>query len=255
MVKYVRNNFLLPELTILDLESFNGSLWEKAENDRLRPHYQKGTLITELYMEDKEHFLQLPAKEFECVRDEQVKADKYGYIRVENKLYSTSPRFAKQIVLARIYKEIDILTEDHELIIQHERLYGKEQKSMKWHPYLTLMSKRQTALKYTDFYEKLPIEWQEYLSNCTVQEKREALQLLSVLLKEHDFKVPMRALQIASEHGHTSVESIKQVFYQLINGRGIRNPLQPKGNVPSMPEATRGLKHYDRFFESTGGEK
>nr|WP_050979081.1 hypothetical protein [Bacillus methanolicus] len=87
------------------MESFNSSLWEKAENDRLRPHYQKGTLIAELYTEDKEHFLQLPAKEFECVQYEQVKADKYGYIRVDNKLYSTSPRFAKKMVLARISYE------------------------------------------------------------------------------------------------------------------------------------------------------
>src|SRR5690606_8908141 len=49
--------------------------------------------LAELYLADKEQFLQLPAKEYECVRYEQVKADKYGYIRVENKLYSTSPRF------------------------------------------------------------------------------------------------------------------------------------------------------------------
>jgi hypothetical protein len=39
---------------------------------------------------DQEEFYHLPAKEFECVRYEQVKADKYGYIRIENKLYSTS---------------------------------------------------------------------------------------------------------------------------------------------------------------------
>src|SRR5690606_36598464 len=93
-------------------------------------------------------FLQLPAKEFECVRYEQVTADKYGFIHLENNLYSTSPRFAKQKVLAKIsYHEIAILTEEHELIIKHERLYGTKQKSMKWQPYLTLMAKRPNALK------------------------------------------------------------------------------------------------------------
>jgi len=151
-------------------------------------------------MEEKEFFLQLPAKEFECVRYEQATADKYGFIRIENNLYSTSPRFAKQKVLAKIsYHEIAVLTEDQELIIKHERLYGTKQKSMKWQPYLALMAKRPNALKYTDFYEKMPEEWKAYFSNCTVQEKKEALQLLAVLLKEHDFEVSTQALRLASQ--------------------------------------------------------
>lgn len=195
----------------------------------------------------------MPAKEFECVRYEQVTADKYGFIHLENNLYSTSPRFAKQKVLAKIsYHEIAILTEEHELIIKHERLYGTKQKSMKWQPYLTLMAKRPNTLKYMDFYEKMPEEWKNYFSNCTVQEKKEALQLLAVLLKEHDFEVSTQALRIASQYGHPKVESIKQVFYQLINGRGIREPIQPKKHVPDMPEAIRGVRHYDRLFESQG---
>ncbi|WP_210730841.1 hypothetical protein, partial [Ureibacillus thermosphaericus] len=43
-----------------------------------------------------------------------------------------------------------------------ERLYGTKQKSMKWQPYLTLMAKRPNALKYTDFYEKMPEEWKNF---------------------------------------------------------------------------------------------
>lgn len=255
-VKYIRNNFLLPELTIYDLKSLNDSLWEKCERDWQRPHYQKGKTIAELFEEEKECFLQLPEKEYECVRYEQVRADKYGCIRVENKLYSTSPRFAKQMVLAKIsYQEIEILTEDYELIVKHERLYGTQQKSMKWQPYLILMAKRPNALKYTDFYEKMPSEWQDYFSHCTIREKQKTLQLLAVLLKEHDFEISTQALRLASQYGHPSVDSIKQVFYQLINGRGIREPIQPKISVPTMPEASRGLSHYDRFFESTGGER
>lgn len=254
-VKYIRNNFFLPELTIYDLDSFNDSLWEKCEKDWHRPHYQKGRSIAKLFEEEKGFFLQLPAKEFECVRYEQVKADKYGYIRIDNKLYSTSPRFAKHIVLAKIsYKEIEILTENYELIIKHERLYDTKRKSMKWQPYLTLMAKRPNALKYTDFYEKMPEEWKNYFSNCTIQQKKEALQLLAVLLKEHDFEVSTQALRLASHYGHPNVESIKQVFYQLINGRGTREPIQPKLSVPNMPEASRGVRHYDRLFLSTGGE-
>jgi transposase len=254
MVKYVRNNFLLPELTLHNLDHLNETFWEKAERDRHRNHYEKGDLLAELYLADKEHFLQLPAKEFVCIRYEQVKADKYGFIRVDNKVYSSSPRFAKQYVLAKIsFNRIEVLTEDYKLIVTHQRLYGSEKKAIIWQPYLKLMAKRPTALKYTSFYEQLPLEWQEYLSNCTISEKQQALQLLSVLLKEHNFSTPTQALVLASQNGHPSVESIKQVFYQLINGRGHRDIIEPKISLPSVPPATRGLGHYDRLLGTTGG--
>ena len=44
----------------------------------------------------------LPAKEYQYVRYEILKADKYGYVKVEKNQYSTSPRFASSKVLIRI---------------------------------------------------------------------------------------------------------------------------------------------------------
>lgn len=254
MVKYIRNNFLLPELTLLNLEDLNRTFWKKAEKDRNRKHYQKENLIAKLYMADQEQFLQLPAKEFDCVRYEEVKADKYGYIRIDNKTYSTSPRFAKQKVLAKIsYNQVELLTEKYDLIVSHERLYGEQKQSVKWQPYLSLMAKRPMAIKYTSFYEQLPKEWQIYLEQCTVHEKQQVLQLLSVLLKERDFHTPTEALRLASERGQPSVDSIKQVFYQLLNGRGQRKEIDVKKAVPDVPPAVRGLSHYDHLM-GTGGD-
>lgn len=114
MVKYVRNNFLLPGLHVIELDQLNKELWEKAEKDRSRKHYQKKILISELFEEDKKACLLLPSKEFECVRYETLKADKYGYVKVENNSYSTSPRYALNKVLVKIsYHTVDILTDDY----------------------------------------------------------------------------------------------------------------------------------------------
>ena len=41
MVKYVRNNYLLPGLHVFDLDELNKQLWDKAEKDRERKHYEK----------------------------------------------------------------------------------------------------------------------------------------------------------------------------------------------------------------------
>ncbi|OZS77288.1 integrase [Tetzosporium hominis] len=254
MVKYIRNNFLLPEIHVADLERLNETFWTTAEEDRNRKHYQKDELLSELFKVDRKALLQLPEKSFECVRYEECRPDKYGLVKIDGRQYSTSPRFAKSSVLAKIsYDTIEILTAEHESIIVHPRLYGEEKKSMKWQPYLELMAKRPMAIKYTDFFEQLPINWKEYIDSCTVPEKQEALRLLSVLLKQHDFSVATESLKIASTHGHPSAESIKQVFYQLINGRSDRVSLDiRRDSIPPMPPASRGSTHYDKLFEKGG---
>lgn len=250
MVKYVRNNYLLPSLHVFDLDELNKQLWDKAEKNRERKHYEKEIFISQLFKEDQKACLVLPNKEYHCVRYETVKADKYGYIKVEKNMYSTSPRYALSKVLVRIsYNTVEILTDDNQLVVSHSRLYGQYRKSMKWQPYLNLMAKRPLALKYTSFYEQLPTEWQTYFNSCTASEKPEALRLLATVLKEHNFNRVTEALTIASEHGHPSVESIKQVFYQLINGRGIRADIQPKMPLPTMPKAERGFEHYDQLLK------
>ena len=48
-------------------------------------------------------------------------------------------------------------------IVTHKRLYGCEQESMNWIPYLNLMAKRPNALKYTEFFNILPPILKEYL--------------------------------------------------------------------------------------------
>jgi hypothetical protein len=68
----------------------------------------------------------LPAKQYECVRYETLKADKYGYIKLDLNLYSTSPRYALSKVLVKVsYNKVDILNDDHDLVVSHSRLYGQ----------------------------------------------------------------------------------------------------------------------------------
>lgn len=255
MVKYVRNNFFLPERTVYSLEDLNNVLWDEVENDRYRPHYEKKEEIARLFEEDKEALLHLPPKEYSGIRYETLKADKYGYVLIDSRKYSTSPRYSSQRVLVGVtYNRIDILTDNHEVIVRHERLYGEKSKSMNWQPYLSLMAKRPTALKYTTFYNQLPDIWQKYLHECTVEEKKKALLLLSTILKNHRLQIATEALEIASEGCHPSSETIKQVFHQLVHGRGHRQTLKLKTKVPSMPSAERGMSRYDAFFTMEGGK-
>lgn len=132
------------------------------------------------------------------------------------------------------YNKIDILTEEYQLVVSHSRLYGQNRRSMKWQPYSNLMAKRLLTLKYTSFYSQLPTESESYFEACTVPEKQEALKLLATVLKDDNFNKITEALIIASKHDHPSVDSIKQVFYQFVNGRGIRQDIHnPLLSMPS----------------------
>jgi transposase len=254
MVKYVRNNFLLPECSVLNLDQFNETLWELAEDDRLRPHYKKQIHQSELFKEDQQEWLILPQKSFECTRYEVVKADKYGIVSVDSKQYSTSPRFAKQKVTVCItYNTVIMLSDENEVIVRHSRLYGVKRQSMIWQPYLDLLSKRPRAIKYSSVYDQFPPKWCDYLRNCTEEEQKEALRLLGKLLKNDDFTLLDEALTRASAYGHPSAEQIKHCFYTLLNQEDAHQAITVRTPVPKMPDVTRGLSHYDAFFQN-GGE-
>ncbi|TSJ59930.1 IS21 family transposase, partial [Allobacillus salarius] len=254
MVKYVRNNFLLPENTVINLNQFNETLWELAEQDRNRLHYEKEVLQSELFKEDQENWLVLPEKNFDCAIYQNVKADKYGIVTIDKKQYSTSPRFAKQKVSVCItFNTVVIFNEINDVIVKHSRLYGIKRRSMIWQPYLDLLSKRPRAIKYSSLYEQFPPTWSEYLNSCTEEEQKSALRLLGELLKNDDFTLLNEALKMASTHGHPSADQIKHCFYSLLNQSNTYEAIKPSIPVPKVPDVARGLTHYDSLFQ-TGGE-
>ncbi|SES38804.1 IS21 family transposase [Salisediminibacterium halotolerans] len=254
MVKYVRNNFFLPEQHIFDLEELNAGLWKICIVDRDRAHYEKKSKISTLFEADQQALFYLPEKSYKGIRYETVKANKYGYVTIDGSKYSTSPRYAGQGVLVGItHDTIQILTDQYEIIVRHRRSYEGEV-IMKWQPYLSLMARRPNAMKYTSFYDQLPQPWQDYLQACTQEEVKEALKLLSTLLKDHRMELATEALQAASRHAHPSPDAIRQVFHQLVHGRGFREAIPIQQHVPTMPEAQRGMTRYDDFFQLSGRE-
>ena len=60
-------------------------------------------------------------------------------------------------------------------IVTHSRLYGEEKESMSWVPYLELMSKRPTALKYTGLFNQFPTILKNYMNQCDYETKKQAI--------------------------------------------------------------------------------
>lgn len=88
----------VPVPTILDLEVFHQSLFEACEKDARRDHYSKKIPIETLFQEDLQEMISLNPIPYEIYLLEPRKTDNYAKITFDNNLYSSSPKYAKEIV-------------------------------------------------------------------------------------------------------------------------------------------------------------
>ena len=130
-------------------------------------------------------------------------------------------------------------------VVIHRRLYEKDGESMDWLPYISLMAKRPTALKYTGFYQQLPEVWQDYLSDLPSEKKREALLTLNTMLQKHDIASAADALEIAIQGGVKDCDSILASYYRLTSKV---QPMQLKNSTIQLPSFQTDNSRYDSLF-------
>lgn len=199
-VGYIRKNWFVPLPKFDNLEVFNRKLLKKSWEDIDRKHYEKNILIKKLFNIEKK-LLQLPSKPYDNFRLISLKTNKYGYVRVDNNLYTSSPEVAGKGVWAKIkYNEIEILDNNYKHIVTHDRLYARGDKSEKWLPYLSFLTKRPKAIKYTDFYQKLPETWQEYINQSNDSSKALG-KIYSFLKREYSTKDAIELLELEKLYG------------------------------------------------------
>jgi len=215
-VGYTRRNLLVPIPEFEDIREFNRELLRKCDLDMERNHYKKNGTIAELFTENKKALNPLPLVPFEVYRLELVKADNYGKVKYDNRIYSSTPAFAgQQLWLKAGAYEVILLDADYKEIIRHERLYGAQKESMKWVPYLELMAKRPRALKYTGFFKELPIPLQDYLNKCDYTAQKAALQVFSRMVKESNMRTAEMVFTDTLKRGLIDSDSIWANYIRL----------------------------------------
>lgn len=167
-VGYHRRNLLVPIPEFKCIREFNRELLSRCDADMQREHYKKERFISELFAEEKELMSKLPSSAFEAFRLAKAKTNNYGKVCFETNTYSASPDFAATPVWIKAGAfNLSILDDDFNHIQTHIRLYGKNKESMKWEPYLNLISKRPRALKYSSFFSELPQSVKDYFDGLS----------------------------------------------------------------------------------------
>ena len=229
---------LVPIPRFNDLREFNKGLLRRCDKDMQRKHYKKGRTIAEFFEMDKTAMNPLPNVPFEIYKLESAKADKYGKVRFDNGLYSSSPSSAGQEVWVKATAdEVIIMNQEYQEVVAHDRLYGRQKESMKWSPYLALMAKRPRALKYTEFFNQLPSPIQEFFDRCSLLEKKEALKLLARIAQEGSLERAIDAFQEAINSDVYDQDSLWAIYTRLTS-----DPIEIMDIT--LPEKVPELKGY-----------
>jgi transposase len=253
-VGYTRRNYLVPIPEFDDIREFNRKLLAKCDVDMQRKHYKKPGTIAELFAEDKEALHPLPTVPFEVYRLERVKADNYGKVKYDNRRYSSSPAFAGgQLWVKAGAFEVALLDDKYREIVSHPRLYGRQNESMLWAPYLELMARRPRAMKYTGFFKELPIQLQDYLEKCDLSAQKKSLQVLAKMVKGSDLDTATQAFADTLKRGLNDPDSIWSNFIRLTSGSCEAELTELPQKVPELSPYQVDTSIYDLLLK--GGQK
>ncbi|MBM7616455.1 transposase [Alkaliphilus hydrothermalis] len=252
-VGYHRRNLFVPIPDFKDLREYNKELLHRLDQDMKRQHYRGFGLIKELFEEDKKEFFKLPEASFDVYLHEFVKADNYGKIKFQTKVYSTSPSMAgKQVMIKAGAYDLEILDNNAVMIVKHKRLYGAENESMIWIPYLELMAKRPTALKYTGLFNQLPTTLKAFLDSCDYECKRQTLKIFVRMTLDSNMDSAVEAFEEGIKCGVWDADSIWATYCRLTSGNQPQVDISLPSTVPKLNEYSLDISSYDDLITSGG---
>ncbi|MDP2730426.1 MAG: IS21 family transposase [Dehalococcoidales bacterium] len=258
-VGYHRRNLLVPIPRFTSFTEFNKELLEKCDLDADREHYRKEATIAELYAADKASLLALPSVPLDVSKYLTVKTNGYGRFYLGNGLheYSVSPQYANSRVMVKMTaNEVMPLDRSYQVIVRHARLYGDhKQQSMQWLPYLTQLSRKPNALKYTGIYPMLPQSLKEYLARCNQSDKGKVLHVLAALTEKNGFPGALATVDQALKYAVTDIDSLLSLHHRLYDKALELAPLRLGGSIPELMRVNPNLAAYDASLEKAGALK
>jgi len=247
---------LVPVPRFESLSEFNKDLLIQCEEDAKREHYRKEETIEELYKEDTTALLKLPKVALETSKYITVKTNGYGRFLLGNGLheYSAAPKYANAYVLIKLTAfHVIVLDENYREIVRHDRLYGDyKQQSMQWLPYLSQLSRRPGALKYTGIYHMLPQPVKEYMGDLSKQDKGKVLKAICELTQKSSFEKAVETISTALSYGAADVDSLINLHNRLHEKVLQLEPIRLPEHVPQLKRYEPNLTAYDKSLGKAG---
>jgi transposase len=221
LVKYTRNNFLVPVPRFPSFDALNKYL-EKECYDRLSQKAAgKDKSIGALLKEERSSFLQLPPVPFDACKKELRRVNSLSLVRYKNSNYSVPIEYAYREVTVKAYVlHLDICVKN-EVIATHERSYNSGDSTYDPVHYLPLLERKPGALTGGAPFDgwELPgcfAKLKRYLEARSGRGgKREYIQVLQ-LLRDFSTTELKTAIETAFDYSCVRFEAIRMI---LMSGR------------------------------------
>jgi transposase len=148
IVKYARQNFMVPVPEVRDLEELNQHLLECCRADAQRKLRGRATTKAELLKADQAAFLPLPPVPFAACRVASTAASSLSLVRFDDNDYSVPVAFAHHPILVKGFMDEVVLFNKGEAVARHWRIWEKQQISFDPLHYLALLERKPGALDH-----------------------------------------------------------------------------------------------------------
>ena len=148
LVGYARRNWFVPVPRFVDLEDLNAYLLAKCLADDGRVIFGMRRSIGEMFDDEQEKLLPLPARRYDCFRLQSVRANKMGIVHFESNSYSVPGEFSRADLFVKAYFDRVEICDVGRVIACHRRLYGRGEESLKPEHYLQALRMKPGAVEY-----------------------------------------------------------------------------------------------------------
>src|SRR5690554_2674498 len=218
-VGYVRRNVLPSTPPGDDLDALNDQLSQFCRNDRNRPHYSKGKLISGLHQEDRKRLLKLPEHDFEPVTIALVTVrNKYGEIKVGDHLYTIPGGSPRQEFLVKTWWNRIEVFDNHgqRRIMTTPRKYVAKAHNINWAVELSVFRNKPRAIEHGTNLRLLPQILRNYLLPSDLPKRKVRVRSLIELFEKYDFPIVVRAVESGLESGRTDCASLVNIADYLV---------------------------------------
>jgi hypothetical protein len=237
------------------LDEFNTKLLTMCDDDADRKHYRHDAEISELFAEDRAALIPMPMTEFDTAAHMSVKTSKYAIFTLDGcHEYSTAPKFAQSRVRVKLTSQtVTVMDEEFKDIVIHPRLYGKgNQRSMMWIPYLSQLSIRPRAVKYSGVYEMFPENVKQYIAKSSGGDISRIMRMIAELTKKSGWELAVETIGKAIDYQVHDADSLLALHRRLHMNVPELPPIDLPKELPAVPGFTPDLSVYDAFIEKGG---
>ena len=252
---YVRRNYLTPPPVSDDLEIVNLRLRKSLDGDMDREHYEKKLPIRQLWAEDKNALLVLPAFEFEVARPVTARVNRMNEIRLDGEVYHV-PRATpdQQVFLKVLWDRIEIYdAHGTEGLGQVPRKYAFKAEKVDWAAELALFVSKPRAVEHATYVKALPQNLRDFMLNVPVRKRSGRIRTL-VKLFQTGFS--LKAVQDAVRTGQRYAEVDTSSLMAIAASQAVSEGHQALAE-PHTPDEVRNwrpdLARYDLLTREVAG--